>query len=116
MIKYNKYKIKPKFNNTITIVFENVECGYIPKSKCKFRVSKGYIKELEFNLSDIKYGSFYTPTQDRIIRYKDICSVEINYNRYWAKWNKIDGFGWFYENERQVNNITDEKVRITWSR
>lgn len=115
-MKYNKYRIKPKMNDVITIVFENVECGYIPKSKCKFRVSKGYIKELEFNLSDIKYGSFFSSTQDRVVKFHDICWIEINYNRYWAKWDDEDGCGWNCENEYQVNNIVDGKVRIIWSR
>ena len=113
-MKYNKYRIKPITNDIITIVFENVECAYILKTKCKFRVSGKYIKKLNLNLDDIKYGSFYEPTKDRIVKYHDICWVEINNKRYWAKWDESDIYGWNSENEYQVNNINKNKVYIEW--
>ena len=113
MIKYNKYRIKPKMNDIITIVFENIERGYIPKSKCKFRVSKNHVKELEFNLSDITYGSFFKPTQDRVVKFRDICWVEINYNRYWAEWHEDDD--WNCENRYQLNSSENERVKIIWN-
>jgi hypothetical protein len=112
-MKYNKYRDKPKMDDTITIRFENFEEAYVPKSKCKFTVCGNYIKRLEVNISDITYTNFCSAIPTRIIQYQDICWVVINGKRYYAKWDDGDIYCW--SNKLQKNNRLAELVQISWS-
>ena len=122
-MKKVKYRNKPSFDNKITVVLENCEEFQVVKGKAKLFIVGKYVKILQFNVEDFIYTGYFggcileelDNSINRVVNYKDICSVHINSKCFWVKWSDDENeYSWNNENELQTNKLEEGVVTIQW--